>query len=52
MIRPVKPTAAQLWNRLRRKSNLPAILLQLARPFNLSLLGDYLGLQPWSLDCG
>ena len=41
MIRPVKPTAAQLWNQLRRKSNLPAILLQLARPFNLSLLGDY-----------
>jgi len=52
MIRPVKPTAAQLWNQLRRKSNLAAMLLQLARPFNLSLLGDYLCLQPWSLDCG
>ena len=52
MIRPVKPTAAQLWNQLRRKSNLEAILLQLARPFNLSLLGDYLCLRPWSLGCG
>jgi hypothetical protein len=52
MIRPVKPTAAQLWNQLRRKSNLTAILLQLARPFNSSLLGDYLCLRPWSLDCG
>jgi hypothetical protein len=52
MIRPVKPTAAQLWNQLRRKSNLAAILLQLARPFNSSLLGDYLCLQPWSPGCG
>ena len=50
MIRPVKPTAAQLWNQLRRKSNLPAILVQLARPFNSSLLGDYLCLRPWSRD--
>jgi len=52
MIRPVKPTAAHLWNQLRRKSNLAAILLQLARPFNISLLGDYLRLRPWSLGCG
>jgi hypothetical protein len=52
MIRPVKPTAAQLWNQLRRKSNLAAILLRLARSFNTSLLGDYLCLLPWSRDCG
>jgi hypothetical protein len=52
MIRPVKPTAAQLWNQLRRKSNLTAILLQLVRPFNSSLLGDYLCLRPWRRDGG
>ena len=52
MIRPVKPTAAQLWNQLRRKSNLATILLQLARPFNSSLLGDYLCLRPWGRDGG
>jgi hypothetical protein len=48
MIRPVKPTAAQLWNQLRRKSNLVTILLKLARPFNTSLLHDYLCVRPWS----
>lgn len=48
MIGPVKPTAAQLWNQLRRKSNLATILLQLARPFNTSLLHDYLCLRPWA----
>ena len=48
MIRPVKPTAAQLWNQLRRQSNLPIILLQLASPFNTSLLADYLCLRPWT----
>ena len=48
MIRSLKPSAAQLWNQLRRKSNLPAILLLLAKPFNTSLLGDYLCLLPWS----
>lgn len=48
MIRSVKPSAAQLWNQLRRQSNLPAILLQLARPFNISLLHDYLCLRPWA----
>jgi hypothetical protein len=48
MIRSVKPSAAQLWNQLRRESNLPVILLQLARPFHTSLLGDYLCLAPWS----
>jgi hypothetical protein len=52
MIRPVKPTAAQLWNRLRRESNLPTILLQLAKPFNRSLLHDYLCLRPWSSTTG
>ena len=52
MIRPAKPTAAQLWNQLRRKSNLAAILLQLARPFNSSLLDDYLCLRPWGRDSG
>ena len=40
MIRPVKPTAAQLWKQLRRKSNLEVILLELAQPFNTSLLHD------------
>ncbi|MGH7967459.1 MAG: hypothetical protein ACREIC_01900, partial [Limisphaerales bacterium] len=48
MIRSVKPSAAQLWNQLRHKSNLSAILLQLAKPFNTSLLHDYLCLRPWS----
>ena len=48
MIRPVKPTATQLWNHLRRHSNLAAILLQLAHPFNTSLLHDYRCLGPWS----
>ncbi len=48
MIKAVKPTAAQMWNQLRRKSNLSAILLQLAKPFNTSLLLDYLCLVPWS----
>ena len=48
MIRPVKPTAAPLWNQLRRRGNRAAILLQLAKPFNTSLLHDYLCLRPWS----
>jgi hypothetical protein len=48
MIRPVKPTAAQLWNQLRRQGNLAVILRQLAHPFNTSLLHDYQCLQPWS----
>ena len=47
MIRSVKPGPAQLWNQLRRQSNLAGILLQLAKPFNLSLLHDYLCLRPW-----
>ena len=47
MIRPVKPTAAQLWKQLRRKSNLAVILRELAQPFNTSLLYDYLCLAPW-----
>lgn len=50
MIRSVKPSAAQLWNQLRHRSNLEAILLQLAQPFNTSLLHDYLCLVPWSSD--
>jgi hypothetical protein len=52
MIRSVKPSAVQLWNQLRRKSNLSSILLQLAQPFNTSLLGDYLCLAPWSRSTG
>jgi hypothetical protein len=52
MIRAVKPSAAQLWNQLRRKSNLPAILLQLAHRFNTSLLHDYRCLRPWSASTG
>ena len=36
------------WSALRRQGNLPVILLQLAKPFNTSLLGDYLCLRPWS----
>ena len=46
MIQAVKPTAAQLWNQLRRQGNLAAILLKLAQPFNTSLLHDYLCLRP------
>ena len=52
MIRPVKPTAAQLWKQLRRKSNLAVILLELAKPFNTSLLHDYLCLAAWSHSAG
>ena len=48
IVSAVKPNAAQLWNQLRRKSNLSQILLQLAKPFNTSLLHDYLCLVPWS----
>lgn len=48
MIRAVKPGAAQLWNQLRRQSNLVAILLELAQSFNTSLLADYLCLRPWT----
>lgn len=47
MIEPFQPGAAQLWTQLRRWGNLPAILLQLARPFKTSLLLDYRCLQPW-----
>jgi hypothetical protein len=36
-----------LWSALRQRGNLPAILLQLARPFNTSLLHDYLCIKPW-----
>lgn len=52
MIRPVKPTAAQLWKQLRRKSNLAVILLELAQPFHTSLLHDYLCLAAWSHSAG
>jgi hypothetical protein len=52
MIRPVRPSASQLWNQLRRKSNLMTILLQLAKPFNTSLLADYLCLLPWHSSTG
>jgi hypothetical protein len=52
MIEAVKPSASQLWNQLRRKSNLTQILLQLANPFNTSLLADYHCLIPWILSTG
>jgi hypothetical protein len=52
IVRAVKPSAAQLWNQLRRKSNLSMILLQLAEPFNISLLGDYRCLVPWNRRAG
>ena len=47
MITAVKPNAITLWKQLRRWGNLPKILLQLAKPFKTSLLGDYLCLKPW-----
>jgi hypothetical protein len=40
------------WLALRRWGNLPAILLQLAKPFNISLLHDYLCLRPWGVGTG
>jgi hypothetical protein len=52
IVQAVKPSPAQLWNQLRRESNLPCILLRLAQPFNTSLLGDYLCLTPWSRSTG
>jgi hypothetical protein len=48
IIRPVRPTAAILWQELRRHSNLAGILRQLSRTFHTSLLGDYACLRPWS----
>jgi len=48
MISVLRPNAPQLWKQLRQQSNLPAILRQLAAPFNTSLLHDYLCLLPWS----
>jgi hypothetical protein len=36
------------WLALRRLGNLPGILLRLAKPFNTSLLHDYLCLRPWT----
>jgi hypothetical protein len=48
MISVLRPNAPQLWKQLRQQSNLPAILRQLAEPFNTSLLHDYLCLLPWS----
>lgn len=47
MVETVTASAAPLWDQLRRWGNLPAILLQLARPFKTSLLLDYRCLQPW-----
>lgn len=52
MIRSVKPGPAPLWNQLRRHSTLVNILLQLAEPFNTSLLHDYLCLRPWCHSSG
>ena len=41
------------WSALRRRlGNLAAILLQLARPFNISLLHDYLCVRPWNRALG
>ena len=47
MIEAVKPSTSQLWNQLRRQSNLTQILVHLAAPFNTSLLADYRCLVPW-----
>jgi len=47
-----KSDAKQTWLRLRRLGNLEAILLRLARPFNTSLLHDYLCLRPWAPTTG
>jgi len=40
------------WSALRRQGNLAAILRQLARPFNTSLLHDYRCLRPWPAHSG
>jgi len=48
IVSAVKPSPARLWNQLRRQSNLSTILLRLAKPFNTSLLADYLCLVPWA----
>ncbi|MEK7685030.1 MAG: hypothetical protein AAB466_06385 [Verrucomicrobiota bacterium] len=50
MLSVVNPTPKRVRSQLRRWGNLPVILLQLARPFNTSLLHDYLCLLPWSAD--
>lgn len=44
----VSNSSKLLWSGLRRLGNLGDILLQLAHPFNTSLLHDYLCLWPWS----
>jgi hypothetical protein len=47
MLYVVNPTSKHIWSQLRRWGNLPVILLQLAKPFNTSLLHDYFCLLPW-----
>lgn len=48
MMQLVLPEPKLIWLQLRRWGNLPDILRLLSRPFNTSLLLDYLCLRPWS----
>ncbi len=49
MVQLVLPEPKPVWLQLRRWGNLADILHLLGRPFNTSLLHDYLCLRPWSL---
>lgn len=40
-VETIRPSAAELWKELRRKGDMKAILLYLARHFKISLLKDY-----------
>jgi hypothetical protein len=48
MVTALSPTAAQLWEQLRKLRKLTEILRLLAEDFKTSLLGHYQCLQPWS----
>jgi hypothetical protein len=49
MIKPIEPTAQQLWSSLRELGKLVKILWVLAEQFKVSLLGDYWCLRPWGV---
>jgi hypothetical protein len=52
MVQLVFPEPKPIWLQLRRWGNLSDILRMLGRPFNTSLLQDYLCVQPWSGSSG
>ena len=49
MVEPINPSALELWNSLQALNPLREILRMLSEQFKISLLADYLCLQPWPL---